>query len=341
MPAKPEDQVNALFGIYFLPDAPGAAVMVIRDGHAVFQGGYGLADMENKVPLTSQTLFHLGSVGKQFTALGVMMLAEQGLLAFDDPAGNYLPKLAHLGEEITIRRLLNHTSGIPDYYADEALKQALLELADEPTNTEALQVLAKVKQHRYPPGERFEYSNTGYEVLGTLIEAVSGQNYPQFMRQRIFNPLGMLHTFSLPGPQCFAKPHLAHSYQAGRKLYDSDPLDNLVGSGSFYSCLEDFFLYDQALYGESLVSQASQAEAWTPGLLNNGEKTDYGFAWTIDSYRGAPLYWHDGSWLAFYSLYVRLPAQKLSLVILANRDYNLPQFEALSQTLLDLFGPGG
>jgi CubicO group peptidase (beta-lactamase class C family) len=332
--------VDQLFAPFTWPDMPGTAVMVIRDGQVVFQGGYGLADVENHTLITPQTLFHLGSVGKQFTALGVMTLADQGLLAYDDPVGDHLPVLADLGEEITIRRLLNHTSGIPDYYKDDQLNKALFALSAEPNNADAMQALGGVEKLSYPPGERFEYSNTGYEVLGMLIEVGSGKSYPEFMRKRIFDPLGMVHTFSLPDPQRFEKPYLAHSYQADGKLYDSDPLDNLVGSGSFYSSLEDLFLYDQALYGQTLVSQAGLAEAWTPGVLNDGEQTNYGFAWTIETYRDQPLYWHDGSWLAFHSLYCRMPVQKLSMVILFNRDYELPEFEELFHELADLYRPG-
>jgi len=209
-------RVQEIFNGFIHPDTPGATVIVTRQGRTLLTAAYGLADLEHGTPLTPHSIFHIASVGKSFTALSVLVLLDENKLCLDDPIGSYLPELRRFGQGVTVRRLLQHTSGIPDYYDDEDLGERLKKRSSQPRNTDTLALLAEEGEIQFTPGERFSYSNTGYEVLGVLIERLSGQPYPLFTQERIFNPLGMTSTFSLPDPVRRADPRIVHSYVAMR-----------------------------------------------------------------------------------------------------------------------------
>jgi CubicO group peptidase (beta-lactamase class C family) len=319
--------VDELMATFITADSPGGVVMVIRDGQIIHQGSYGLADLDQQKPATTQTIFHLGSVGKIFTGLAIMILAENGQIEYDDPIDLYLPELDWLEGEVTIRHLLHHTSGLTDYYDDEELYDALLALDETPTNETAVALLAEEGDLIATPGDEFEYSNTGYDLLGLIVERVSGQPFAVFMQQNVFGPLAMNDTFSLPDNGRLANPRIASSYtdENGQPaLYASDPFDNLVGSGSIYSTIGDFYLFDQALYTDRPVSQTTLAEAFAPAELNSGEESAYGFGWEVETHNGTDYAGHTGAWLGFLSYYVRFPDQRLSVIVLLNRDYDVP-----------------
>ena len=331
-------EIDALMAKYV--DGPGGAVMVIQDGEIIYQNGYGLADVENGLPITTDSVFHLGSVGKQFTALGVMMLAEQGLVNYDDPIGNYIPEFAWMSDEVTIRRLLYHTSGIMGYDDSDAIYDALVASSDAPTNEDLLDVLAEQGDMLTDPGEEYSYSNTGYEILGSLIERVSGKKYALFMDENIFAPLGMVHTFSLPNPERLKDKNVAQSYylENGQPLpYEPDILDGLTGSGSIYTTLGDMYLYDQALRNNELVSAETLQEAFTTGTLNNGEEIGYGFGVELDDYSGYSYIGHSGAWLGFESYYLYIPDRNLSVVVLLNLDYSEEGAEGIAFSIADLY----
>jgi CubicO group peptidase (beta-lactamase class C family) len=322
------ERVAAIFAAFIQDDAPGAVVQVTRRGRTLLQAAYGLADLPRRAPLTPQSIFHLGSVGKQFTALAVLMLAEQGKLRLDDSIGDHLPELARFGAELTVRRMLGHTSGLPDYYDDPDLGERLLQLSPQPDNAAALALLAAQGELQFTPGERFCYSNTSYEMLGSLVERLSGQPLAAFLQKRIFDPLGMTHTFSLPSLRRENEARLAHSYicvEGQVSAYDCDPLDHLVGSGSVYSTAGDLARYDRALYTASLVKQSTLAQAFQPGRCNDGEATSYGLGWQLGEQDGRPYAGHSGSWLGFKAFYARFPQPRLAVIVLLNRDYDLPE----------------
>lgn len=333
-------QIDSLAQSYFVSDAPGGAVMVIENDGIVYQQGYGLADVDSRLPITTNTVFHLGSVGKQFTAMGIMMLEEQGLIRYDDPIGNYLPELEWAGDDVTVRRLLHHTSGLLGYDDSDEIYDALMASSSQPTNDDLLQTLAEVGDFQSDPGEEYSYSNTGYDILGALLERVSGKTYPEFMNDNIFVPLGMVHTFAMPDSRRLAGEDVAASYyfEGGEPVaYEPDPLDLLSGSGSIYSTVGDMFLFDQALYTEELVRYNTLAEAYVSGVLNNGEETAYGFALDLGEYDGAAYVGHSGAWLGFESYYLRFPERKLSIVILLNLDYFEAGAEGLAFEIADMY----
>lgn len=188
--------IDAIMADY--SDGPGGAVMVIQDGEIVFQNGYGFANVDTEEPITTETVFHLGSVGKQFTAMGVMILVERGDVNLDSPIIAYLPELNWADDGVTVRSLLHHTSGIMGYDDSDELYDALIDSADMPANSDLIRVLAENGSMLTEPGETFNYSNAGYDILGAMIERVSGQTYADFMNDNVFAPLGMSNTFALP-----------------------------------------------------------------------------------------------------------------------------------------------
>lgn len=288
--------------------------MVIYDGKVVHQAGYGYADIDNRIPITADSAFNLASVSKQFTAMAVMVLAERGALAYDDPISRYLPELAPY-KGVTIRHLMTHTGGLPEYY------EVIDTSSGMPSNADALALLGEMGESVFAPGERYEYSNPGYDMLAPLVEAASGMNFASFMRERVFAPAGMLQAMVHDHTQPVI-PQRAFGYQPdgdGYILDDDDPLNGIVGSGSMYATLNDFFAWDQALYGNALVSREELDEAFTPMVLNDGSTVDYGFGWRVDDYGGRRRVRHGGSWVGFRTHIARYPDDRFSIVILSNR----------------------
>lgn len=316
---------------------PGGGVMVVQSGEIIHQKGYGLADVEQEIPITPETRFHLGSVGKQVTALGVLMLVEEGQVELDDPISTHIPELDWMDDGVTVRRLLHHTAGLTGYDDSDEIYGALLASSANPGNEDVVTAISQFQEMLFNPGDEFHYSNTGYDLLGLLIERLSGQTYAQFMEDYIFAPLGMADTFALSSNRQ-ASPLVAQSYAADGP-YEPDVLDNINGSGSIYSTLDDWYLYDQALDSETLVSSDLLAEMMTSGTLNNGEETNYGFGVEVDTYGDYHYVGHQGSWLGFDSYYLRFPEASLSIVVLLNLDDAEPDAETMAFTIADLFLP--
>lgn len=314
LPMSKSERVDALFAPLSVGTQPGVAVMVIQDGEIVHKAGYGYANIEKKTLIDSNTAFRLGSVSKQFTAMVIMQLAEQGKLDYDDPVGQYVPELA-VYEGVTIRHLLTHTGGLPDYYDEIDTSQGM------PTNADAATFLGQMASPVFPPGERYEYSNPGYDMLPNIVEGASGIGFVEHSQQHIFDRLGMssslIHDHNLPTIR-----NRALGYDPdgdGYKLNDEDLLNGIVGSGGVYSTLEDMYRWDQALYGDILVSKPTLDEAYTAATNNAGESVHYGFGWRIDEYKGKRRVWHSGSWVGFIARFVRYPDIGLSIVMLSNR----------------------
>jgi N-acyl-D-aspartate/D-glutamate deacylase len=307
-------QVDELFAPLTVAMQPGAAVMVIRDGKILHTGHYGYADLDKAIPITAETNFRLASVSKQFAAMAIMLLEEDGRISYDDPISLYVPELAAY-PGVTVRHLLQHTGGLPDYY------DLIDASGDVPTNADAASFLGDMASPEFAPGERYEYSNSGYDMLGPIVEAAAGMPFVDFVRERIFEPLNMGN--SLVHDHTFPEiPNRAIGYDSvadGFKPNDFDPLNGIVGSGGIYSNLQNMHRWDQSLYGEQLVSRESLATAFTPGVNNQGESVDYGFGWRIDSTRGHKRVSHGGSWVGFRTHIARIPELHFSIVILSNR----------------------
>lgn len=323
-----DNLVSAMVGT----NGPGTAIAVLKHGVIVHLAGYGLANPKTKTPITSETMFHMASTGKQFTGLGIMMLAEQGKLDYDAPLTKYIPKFSNIihfisdlksfSPEVTIRRLLHHTSGVEDYYSGDA-QEALSQISSNPTNADVIKHYIKRK---FPmtgtPGDQYVYSNSEYDLLGSVIEHVSGQSYVDFFKTRVFLAAGMTDTFSFPDTSRMKDANIAvgHDFDANGALtaQNGSNLDNLVGAGSFYSSVYDLCAYDEALANNSLVSSTSLKLAYTSGTTNDKKDTGYGFGWEMDS--NGDYAQHGGAWTGFYSTIRRYINTRFSVYILCNRD---------------------
>ncbi len=328
--------IDALFEPATTGDSPGAAVMVIRGGELLHSAGYGFADLERRVPITPQTAFRLASVSKQFTAMAVMILAERGQLAYDDPVVKFLPELGRFGDGITIRHLLTHTGGLPDYY--DALEEA--STGTMPDTEAAMTFLAGWGEPLFPAGERYEYSNPGYEMLALVVERAAGRRFGQFVEDNIFAPLGMNASVIRDSSEPEI-PNRALGYQraeVGFTLDDEHNLNHIIGSGGMYSSVEDLVRWDKALYTDTLVRRETLEEAWSTVRLAGGDESPYGFGWRLGNYGGlGERVCHSGHWLGFSNFIARYPERRLTVIVLSNiSDF---ESEELAGRIVDLIHP--
>ena len=322
-------QVDSLMRAWSKGDTPGAALIVIRDGRVLLKKGYGLSNIEAGEKITTDTVFDLASLSKQFTAMAVLILSERGRLKLDDPLSKFFPEFRLQARDVTIRNLLNHTSGIPDYPKlfikggkINASWQRDWETATSfrPTSKDVLALLAEQKALDFAPGERWEYSNSNYVILAQLVERVSGKTFPQFLKVNIFQPLGMTSTVVADQTKPTIK-NLAVRYDRGAtgyKVIRETPFDLIYGDGNLHSTIEDLYRWDQALSKGRLVKASTLAEAFAPGLLKNGDKTDYGFGWVLDKYFGLKMTYHEGAGTGFNTFIMRIPDERFTVIALSN-----------------------
>ena len=302
----------------FSGNHPGASVMVIHgDGKPVFAKAYGMADVEKKVPCTTNTDFRLASVTKQFTAMGIMILAERSRLSLDDKITKFFPGFPKYGDQITVRHLLTHTSGVFDY-DDHVPPGTTVQLKDK-------DVLKTVREHDgtyFPPGTKFRYSNSGYALLALIIEAASGQSYAQFQKEHIFDPLGMTNTVAFENG-ISTVPNRAFGYAQEKSNFvpkDQSLTSSVLGDGGIYSSVVDMFKWDQALYKEKLISRKMLRDAWTEHSKDSDMPgSGYGYGWYLADYKGSEHIWHYGSTCGFATKIERFPQKKTTIIVLTNR----------------------
>jgi CubicO group peptidase (beta-lactamase class C family) len=324
------EKVDALFAPWSKGGTPGAAVIVIRDGTILLKKGYGLANLEEKRPITTDTVFRLASVTKQFTAMSIMMLAERGKLKYEYPLASFFPEFPPYASKITVRHLLNHMAGFPEYDelwlengkidGDWPRSSKTRSSSFEPTSKDALLLLGQVKKPEFTPGTEFKYSNSGYVILAQIVEKVSGQSFSQFLQQNIFQPLGMKRSL-LDDETRPALGNVATSYtlkEGSYKDIDYTPVNFIYGEDNVFSTVEDMYQWDQALYTERLVKTATLKEAFAPGKLSNGATTHYGFGWGLGKTLGLDTVSHSGGWVGFCTEILRFPSEHFTVVVLSN-----------------------
>ena len=310
-------------------DSPGAALLVIRDGRILHSKGYGFARRETKEPFRPDTPSLIGSVSKQFTAMAIMMLAERGRLSCDDPLSKFFPDFPPYSQKITIRHLLNHTSGLQIF---DELTSPKHGISKDSTANDMLELLSRQQHLRFTPGDKWEYNNGGYVLLAHIIEKASGKGYAQFMQENIFQPLGMNNSFVSYDEARLKTVRRAIGYYKewyGLKVSDFlAPLKLYNGAGSLFSTVEDLYKWDQALYTEKLVKATTLEQAFTAGRLNDGTPTHYGFGWELYVYKGVRYMIHPGGWGGFKAFILRFPGQQFTVIALSNSGqfdiYNLP-----------------
>ena len=322
------DQFDSLFNKLYKENKFTGNVLIAENGRPVFQKSYGKAFREKDLDLDSGSLFELASVSKQFTAMAIMLLKKQQKLSYEDSLRKFFPKLPYAN--ITIRHLLNHTSGLPDYMDLAELHWDKKKIM---TNSDMIALLAEKKPKvLFTPGERWEYSNTGYVLLASIVEKASGTNFNEYVAKNIFQPLGLHRTTVFQ--KRFEKKALdnyAYGYvkdSTGRfVMSDSLPatasmvysLDGIFGDGVVNSTTGDLLKWDQALYTEKLLSKEMMQEAFTDAKLNNGKTFNYGFGWLINNSDEFGRYYnHSGGWPGYATWIERHPRDNKTIILLAN-----------------------
>jgi CubicO group peptidase (beta-lactamase class C family) len=303
---------------------PGVSLAVCRDGKIVKASGYGLANVELDVPVTPKSIFQTGSVGKQFTSMAVMMLVEEGKIGLDDKLAKYITESPALWKDVTIRRLLTHTSGIADYGAEEdTLKKGVVNLQKDYTEEELVQAFAKMPMD-FAPGEKWSYSNTGYALLGIVIHRVTGKFYGDLLQERVFRPLGMTATRIISEEDIV--PHRSSGYRLVKgELKNQEwvaPTLNTTADGALYTNVLDLAKWDAALTAKKLLKESSYKEMWTPVKLNDGNTYPYGFGWRVGNESGRRAVWHGGAWQGFTMSIVRYLDDHLTVIVMTNLDEN-------------------
>jgi D-alanyl-D-alanine carboxypeptidase len=298
---------------------PGLALAVVRDGRTVRTDSYGLANAELKVAVTRETVFEIGSITKQFTAAAIMMLAEEGRVGLDDKISKYLAGVPAEWGAVTIRHLLNHSSGIQNYLLLPGLFDATARPGQSHDDIARL-FFARLQRLEFQPGETWAYSNTGYLLLGNVIEKASGKTYWEFLEERIFKPLAMKASRSSE-PAAVIGGRAAGYEWTGNSFRNRPALtENAYGAGSIVSTAGDMAKWESALYGERLLKASSLNQMWTPAKTASGALApfNYGFGWFVDTYHGHRVVAHTGGTPGFSSAIYRFVDDKLTVIVLTN-----------------------
>lgn len=310
---------------HYQGEKPGAAVAIIKDGKFVYHESFGLADLETKTAVHEHSNFRLASVSKQFTATAILMLEKDGLIDLDWSMDDIFEDFPAYGQDIRIHHLLNHTSGLWDYedfVPDTAMVDQLMDKG-------VLDIIRQTKEVYFPAGESYRYSNTAYALLALIVEKYSGKSFPDFLNERIFTPLGMSNTLAyVKGVNTV--PNRAFGYSKKEKLWvqkDQSSTSAVLGDGGIYSNVPDLFKWDQALHHASLLPAETIERMFTKSNLNDGTEIDYGMGWHLKTLDGKKVVYHTGSTTSFRNIFYRIPSEKLSIIILTNR--NEPEEEEM------------
>ncbi len=322
-PAQPSEKnrIDSLFAEWNRPDTPGAAVGVIKDGKLIYANGYGMGDLEHNILITPKSVFYLASLSKQFTAISILLLEEQGKLSLDDEIQKFLPDFPRYSSPIRVRHLVHHTSGLRDF-------STLMDLQgknylDHVPEQDVYELIKRQKALNFSPDEEYLYSNSGYFLLGKIVEKVSGQRLKDFAGKNIFAPLGMKSTLFLDDVRQVVKNRV-FSYERNPSTKEFSNVIrryDLVGSGGVYSNIEDLYLWDQNFYhnklgkgGQEIINKMHQE-----GIITKGPRSGYAFGIVNGTYKGVKRVGHSGSNASFRTHLSRFPDNNLSVIVLANR----------------------
>jgi CubicO group peptidase (beta-lactamase class C family) len=324
-PMPPAEQLtDALFSDAISNNVPGAAVLVAQNGKVLFKKGYGLADVPHNTPITPETRFRIGSITKQFTASAILKLQEEGKLSVADKLSKYFPDFPR-GDEVTLRHLLTHTSGIHSYTDKPGFM-------DKVTNSVAPDELIqsfKSDPYDFDPGKKWRYDNSGYFLLGRIIEKVSGESYGDLLRKELFEPLGMASTGVHRSGAVLEHEALGYQFDAGKFTNALNwDMSWAGGAGALYSTVEDLYRWNEGIFANKVFGAASIKAAWTPVKTeeNKDDSSDagYGYGWGISQLRGAQEISHGGGLNGFSSFLLRLPRENFTVVVLANSLPGIP-----------------
>jgi len=311
-------QIDELFAERNNSAAPGLVAAVIQDGRIVYENAFGMADLERGVALTPRSVFEIGSVSKQFTAMCILLLEQDGKLSLDDDVRAYFPELPEYEHPITIRHLLHHTSGIRDI--ETLVPLAGWHYTNYYSPARQLELITRQQELNFAPGTKFLYSNSGYLLLAYLVERVSGQTLRGFAEERIFRPLGMRHTVFWDTPGQIIKDR-AIPYSTGPEGSYQMAMWYLpfAGPSGLYTTVQDLALWDANFYDNKLGGGTELIEKMiTPGTLNDGKSTDYAAGLFVSDYGGQAVIEHGGAWMGYRAQVSRFPERRLTVIFLSN-----------------------
>ena len=331
-------KADALLKPVTSPTAPGMSVMVMQGDEVVFRRAYGLADVAHHIANKPETNFRLASVTKQFTATAIMLLAQDGKLHYNDHLSDFFPEFGNTGRQITIRNLLNHTSGLPDYEDlwDERYASTPKESVPQIHDSEVVQILEQHPILKFAPGSKWEYSNSGYATLAMIVENISGSRFGDFLQRRIFTPLKMQRTIAYEAKRNSVS-HRAYGYSRANDTWtetDQSSTSAVLGDGGIYSSVDDLSRWVTAQRKLTLLKPETMKAATTPAPLESGTYP-YGFGLFLQPYRDHPRVWHDGSTSGFRTTIQRLTDVDLTVIILAN--HSDIDVKKLAEQLMDIY----
>jgi CubicO group peptidase (beta-lactamase class C family) len=319
-------QIDAIFADLQSTNAPGAAVLVLKDGKTVFERGYGVTDLQSRRKIDGTTNFRLASLSKQFTAMSIMLLVHDGKLHYEDRLTDVFADFPEYGKAITIHELLNHTSGLKDY--EDLMEPNRWSDTHQIQDSEVLTLLKQQTATKFPPGTHWEYSNSGYVLLGLVVAKISGQPFPDFLRGRIFAPLGMSHSLAyVNGKSEVSNRAYGHSKEADAwHQTDQSSTSATLGDGGIYTSLDDLARWDAALRQHTLLAEQEMRPAITPVKVPDdsvkgpdNEPAEYGFGWYVNPYKSHARMWHYGETMGFRTNIQRFVQNDLTIVVLCNR----------------------
>ena len=343
--ARAEDhsqQVDEIFAAYNRPGSPGCSLGVIRNGTFLYRKSYGDASLELGVPLSPESVFYVGSISKQFTATSVVLAAEQGSLSLDDDVRKYIPELPDYGHKITLREMLNQTSGFRDFFS--LIYFSGHDAADFNSPAELLKLIARQRRLNNLPGDEWVYSNTNYFLLGIVLERATKKTLAEFAAENVFRPLEMTHTLFYDDASVVV-PGRAPAYYPGKNgnfQVGWSTTYRLVGGGGLMTTVDDLLKWDENFYSNRLGKGTLLSELQKPGVLNDGMHDAYGMGLILGNYRGLPIVEHDGSLFGYRADILRFPEQKFSVVCLcnvSNADPELRSARSLMSTSRTCFSP--
>jgi CubicO group peptidase (beta-lactamase class C family) len=311
-------RVDNLFSRWDSKDSPGAALAIIDEGQIIYKRGYGMANLDYRIPITPETVFEIGSVSKQFTAACIALLIEEEKISLADDIRTYIPEFPGYERPITIQHLIHHTSGIRNILP--LMRMACLPIENVYTNEDMVELIVNQEHLNFLPGEKYAYCNSGYFLLAAIVERVSEMSLAEFAREHIFKPLGMMNTFVYEDRTKIIKNRAIGYSPDGQGGLRMNHLFNfaLSGPGQVYTTVEDFLLWDRNFYENKIGGPKFNELMQSPGSLNSGDTIDYAFGLRIGKYRGLKTIGHSGSHAGFRSHFIRFPAQSFTVICLAN-----------------------
>ena len=323
-------EIDSVMNFAYHNGAFNGTIMVVAQGEIIYHKAFGFADLKSKELLKTSSAFYLGSLSKQFTTMAIMLLKEQDKISYSDRLVRYFPEFPEYAHEITIKQLMNHTSGLTDYYEAGAFRPGFI-------NDDVLKFLIQQPSLDFAPGEKYSYSNSAYVVLSMIVEQVAGMPFRTFIEKNIFNPLGMNSTTVIDQ----SSPKIKHQARGFNVIGEADDYNAFTtGGGGMFSTTEDLYLWDEALRSNKLVCQDALEEAFTPTILNDGHVSNYGYGWMIEYSDQAKAVYHTGSLAGFRAyIYKNLTDQNTIIMLTNNGEANA--IKAIGKSLQDILSGSG